>query len=761
MKNYVLEVQNELQNLKDTMTDEEFFSSDIFFRYLENYIKGSVQGWRRGKNIRVQNMFDPEGHMTACTDGYVIKNNTYDSIIQKMNDRSDKFYGNCGKVSHEIWHILFTNFQTHASHIEAWKSTEFNWLVQPTHPDADKVKIAINSNKNLKALMFKLMLEIANIYEDAYINIKGCLAMPGIPANGFIIYNNTLIKEYGTLNKILKNDVLLALLQIMHLKSMNAPLKMDAPLTDEEEDKYLFINNILDSASEYTEGLLYESNGKQRARLVDEVLICLYPLLEQLATNTQQQASGEREESESNENNDSSENSEGGKQCSSSNRESNDESSSSNSSSSLSNTEVEGENGSESCDASSSSTGNNDISEEDLNRLLKDIEEKMSETKMPEGNTTPIDDDFTKEDVKNKKEELSEKIESGTNGMDFDSAKKAFNSIESEVMEDISKRNVESEHRNDLKQEAKELLENLRQDSLKDLQADMEIFPGSPKDKLKYTGSMNYHYNVRRMTGISDRTVSSYEAELSSVDEYANITIRQLKKILKDQEKSMYASGYRMGGRFDAKSVARSEYYKDGRIFKKKTEKHNPEICFSLLIDESGSMFSSDKIRKARMTAILLEKVLSEMDIPLLITGHTQLHNDDVTMDIFKDFESIDGEDKYRLTEIEAQGNNVDGMAIAYNCEKMLQRNEKKKVLIVISDGLPAANGMSMSDSLQLAIDMVQKYRKKGIEIFGAVIDGEKDRIAQIYSDRTMDCTDLDTLSPELCGLVKRFIINR
>ena len=68
---------------------------------------------------------------------------------------------------------------------------------------------------------------------------------------------------------------------------------------------------------------------------------------------------------------------------------------------------------------------------------------------------------------------------------------------------------------------------------------------------------------------------------------------------------------------------------------------------------------------------------------------------------------------------------------------------------------------MSMSDSLQLAIDMVQKYRKKGIEIFGAVIDGEKDRIAQIYSDRTMDCTDLDTLSPELCGLVKRFIINR
>lgn len=759
MKNYVLEVQNELQNLKATMTDEEFFSSNMFFRYLENYIKGSVQGWKRGKNIRVQNMFDPEGHMTACTDGYIVKNNTYDSIIQKMDERSDKFYGNCGKVSHEIWHILFTNFQTHSSHIEAWKSSDFNWLVQPTHPDADKVKEAINSNKNLRALMFKLMLEIANIYEDAYINIKGCLAMPGIPANGFILYNNTLIKEYGTLNKILKNDVLLALLQIMHLKSMNAPLKMDSSLTEEEEEKYIFIKNILESASEYTEDLLYESNGKQRARLVDEVLICLYPLLEQLASNSKpQQSFGE--ESDNDENNDSSTKCEGGSQCSSTNSESTDESSSSSSSSS-SRDEAEGKKDSDSFDASSSSIGNNDISEEELNRLLKDIEEKMSETKMPEGNTTPVDDDLTKKDAEKKREELSEKIESETNGMDVDSSKKAFDSIESEVMEDISKRNVETKHNSDLKQEAKELLERIRQDSLKDFQADMKMCPGNPKEKIKYTGSMTYHYNVRRMAGVNDRVVSSYEAELNSVEEYANTTIRQLKKILKDQEKSMYASGYRMGGRFDAKSVARSEYYKDGRIFKKKTERQNPEICFSLLIDESGSMFSSNKIRKARMTAILLEKVLSEIDIPLLITGHTQLLDDDVTMNVYKDFESIDGEDKYRLTDIEARGNNVDGMAIAYNCEKLLQRNEKKKVLIVISDGLPAAYGMNTQDSLQLAIDMVQKYRKKGIEIFGAVIDGEKDRIAQIYSDRTMDCTDLDTLSPELCGLVKRFIINR
>lgn len=765
MRNYALEVQNELNSLKSIMTDEEFFSSDFFSRYLENYIKSSVQGWKRGKQIIVHNTFDPEGALTACTNGNLVKNNIYDSIIQKMDDRSDKFYGNCGKVSHEIWHILFTNFQTHMAHVNAWESKEFEWLVQPTHPKADEVKKALNTQRNVKVLMKRLMQQIANIYEDAYINIKGCLAMPGIPANGFILYNNTLIREYGTLNKILDNDVLLALLQIMHLKSMNAPLKMDGKITEEQEQKYLYIKEILDSASVYTNALLYESNGKERARLVDEVLICLYPMVKELIPeNPGEGGSGDEGNAEESDSEGTSQGSEGKSKSSSSNESSesseNDSSSSSSESSSSSDRSDSSSNSSD-CESSSDGSESSDITEEVLEQLLKDIEEKMNETEVPEGNTTPVDDDFSKEEMEEKNKEMSEKTESESTGMDEDAAKQAFDSIESEVMEDISKKNVEVQHSKDLKDESKEIMKGLEEESFKEMEADMNLASGKYTENLKYEGAKIYHYNVRRMTGINEGILRRYEMESSYVEEQANTTIRQLKKILKDQEKSMFATGYRMGGRFDAKSVARSEFYKDGKIFKRKTEKSTADVCFSLLIDESGSMSIHSKIRQARKTAILLEKVLTELDIPFMITGHTQIGDRDVTMDVFKDFDSVDGEDKYRLSSIEAQGNNVDGMAIAYNCEKLLKRNEKKKVLIVISDGLPCAYGMNNQDSLKLAIQMVQKYRKKGIEVFGAVIDGEKERIQEIYGDRTMDCTDLESLSPELCGLVKRFIIKK
>ena len=758
MKNYVLEVQKELQELKATMTDEEFFSSNIFFRFMENYINGIVKGWKRGKSIVVQNLCEPKSNLTACTDGYLVKNNTYDSIIQKLDSRSDKYYANCGKVCHEIWHILYTNFQTHNAHVEAWKQPEFEWLVKPTNPNADVVKKEINENKNIRKLMFKLMLNVANIYEDAYINIKGCLAMSGVPSTGFVIYNNELIMEYGSLNKIMKNDIVTALMMVMHLESMKAPLEVEEPLSEDEENLYKIIRSVLDPATCYTEALLYESNGKERARLVDEVLISIFPIIKTLSMMSEMaKEGGEGEDGESEESSESKESGSNSFEKGESSEDTEGTSSSggseSDSSESSSNSDNSGSDGSEK---------SSDISERELEKILESLEEKLSETEMPKGNTTPVEDDYDKDEAEKKAEELSEKMKSSESESDSgeDAFKKAFESIEDEIMEDISKKKVERDHTSDLKREGREIMEDLKKSSYSDFTTEKKFGGDSEPSRLEYEGTCAFDYNIRRMTGIRNELIRAYERDYSHVQEYADVTVRQLKKILKDQDKSMYSSGYRMG-RLDHKAVAKSEFYQDGKIFRRRNEKSVTDVCFSLLIDESGSMCCYGKTEKARLTAILLEAVLSELNVPFMITGHTQLGRDDVTMDIYKDFESVDGDDKYRLAGITASGNNIDGMAIAYNCEKLLQRHEKKKILIVISDGEPAGYGISPNDNMSLAINMVQKYRKKGIEVFGAVIDGDKDQIAKIYSDRTMDCTDLESLSPELCGLVKRFIVKR
>ena len=722
MKNYAMMVQNELENLKSTLSDEEFFSSDMFFRFLENYINGVVKGFQRGKKIQVKNMYLPKSELTARTNGYLVENNTCDHIIQQIKTRYGKYYANLGKVCHEIWHILFTNFQTHASHVKAWQSDDFDWLVQPKHEDSEKVKEAINENPNIRKLMYKLFLDVSNIYEDAYINIKGTALMPGVPATGFTIYNDTMVKEYGDLNKIMdiKMPIIVQLLQIMHLQSMGKNPIATAPLDGIQEGKYEIISGILEDAKPYSDALLYMEDGMQRARLVDEVLICMFPLVELLASSPEQ----ENEEKNS--------------------------------------PDGSGENSSENGDISSE---NSDISDEDVEKIIQGISENLSETTAPTGSTTPINEKMSKEEFEDAKEKMSETSSSLENTDIQEMIKKAFESIETSIEEKMSKKIVEEKHSEDLSKESKDVRQSIRESIKKDIDSETMLPPSNQsKEALASLAIANsaistLHYELERIVDPDDVLKKRYESEYEEIRDIADATVRDLKKILKDQSRPTFSTGHRMG-RLDCKAVARSEFFQDGKIFRRKNQSSKSEITFSLLIDESGSMTWDGKLNTARKTAILLESVLRNLHVPFMITGHRQKEYHDVTIDYFKDFESVDDNDHYRLETIRAEGGNADGLAIAYNCEKLLQRNEKQKILIVISDGIPAACGLGDQDEqVQLAIDMVDKYRKKGIEIFGVVIDGEIDKIKEIYGEQTMDCTNIGMLQSELCGLVKRFIV--
>lgn len=731
MKNYVVEVQNEINNLKSLMTDEEFFGSPLFFRFLENYIRGVVFGYKRCKNVVVHNICNKSSDLTACTDGNVVHNNTFDAIIQKLSSRSDRYYGNCGKVCHEIWHILYTDFAEYHKHCDSYQAKSFQWYQPLKHANAAYVEDKLNKNTNLRNLVFNIMTNVSNIYEDAYINIRGSHAMPGIPSLGISIYYEKMISEYGSLNQILENDVLSSLMSVMHLESMGIKLIQDAPLSDEENDKYLYIRSILDEAKNYTDQLIYESNGKLRQKLVDEVIVCMFPLIEQLV----QDADGEGGENTKSQNNDGSSES------------SNDTSSSEN-----------GDDDNQDCNSNSNSSSSktNDVTKKIVKKIVEAIEKNLNTTELPNESSSPIDEGYSKSEAD---EEMERQKESREN-RDSDNSDSSFNSIENEILENIANSVVEKQHSKDVSDEAIDIRNEIATEVNKQVEMEREnpkISSNSqPARKLKSEVS-KFYYNIQRITDISDNMICNYDYELSYVKSYGDTLVRELKKILKDKNRSNYSGGYRMG-RLDCKSVARSEFYQDGKIFRRRFDKNISEIAFSLLIDESGSM-RGKKISIARRTAILLEYVLAELDIPYMVTGHKELQHNDVTIDLYRDFEQIDNNDKYRLTSIQAEGCNVDGMAIAYNSEKLLQRKEDRKVLIVISDGIPASNALNFEGDMELAKDMVANYRRKGVEIFGAVIDGEYERISEIYGDRTMDCTDLNSITSEITGLVKRYIM--
>ena len=118
----------------------------------------------------------------------------------------------------------------------------------------------------------------------------------------------------------------------------------------------------------------------------------------------------------------------------------------------------------------------------------------------------------------------------------------------------------------------------------------------------------------------------------------------------------------------------------------------------------------------------------------------------DVELYSYAEFESIDQNDKYRMVDIAARSSNRDGAALRFVAEQLSKRPEEIKILILVSDGQPAAYGIQ------------QEYRRKGILFIAAAIGDDKQNIERIYGDSFMDITDLNQLPVKLTAVVKRHI---
>ena len=141
-----------------------------------------------------------------------------------------------------------------------------------------------------------------------------------------------------------------------------------------------------------------------------------------------------------------------------------------------------------------------------------------------------------------------------------------------------------------------------------------------------------------------------------------------------------------MGKRINVRNAVRN----DGRLFYKlKLPNDRIDIAVAVLNDESGSMSSRDRITYARSASIILHDFCKGLDIPVAIYGHTE--EDDVELYAYAEFDSIDNKDHYRLMDMSARCGNRDGAALRYVAERLMTRPEAIKLLIIISDGQPAA----------------------------------------------------------------------
>ena len=172
-----------------------------------------------------------------------------------------------------------------------------------------------------------------------------------------------------------------------------------------------------------------------------------------------------------------------------------------------------------------------------------------------------------------------------------------------------------------------------------------------------------------------------------------------------------------------ARIVVQAPGYSD-RVFKNKIQSTALDAAVSILIDMSGSM-SGDKALYATGAAVLMNKVFQVLQLPLEISGFTDCCLEETVplQYIYKPFSNLFLSKEELISRIGASSRcmtgNPDGENILYSYNSLLKRKEKKRLLIVMSDGQPAATKRT-SGLGRFTKQIIEEIEaRKQVEIYG------------------------------------------
>jgi len=179
--------------------------------------------------------------------------------------------------------------------------------------------------------------------------------------------------------------------------------------------------------------------------------------------------------------------------------------------------------------------------------------------------------------------------------------------------------------------------------------------------------------------------------------------------------------------------------------------------AITILCDGSGSMSGSPHETTAQATHRLLAVFEQSLRCPVEVLGFSSTVNGHVLMQVHKPFNQRYLPEKvaaaFEAAEQEMYGNaDADAILVAY--DRLLQRPEPRKILIVLSDGEPtdAYNGGDAAYGLQQVISEVRKAGLVQLEAIGI----QDTSVQKFYGKDTLVVHRLSELDGALLDTLRR-----
>lgn len=695
MRTSHLSIRKRIENEKLKITDEELFASPQFAGYLTDIAEAAAKRYKR--SIRVITYWDPrEDADLADTDNKRIRINAGNSITQSFPSRRLRADSLVGFNGHEVGHLLFTDFKILKTYISTLSSGAF----YPEEPKVQRLPAKLQDNLN----------EIKQIFTDQDKTTIGVIVMIAhslINAIEDVYIESRMCDTFaGTFRTgILINN------HRMYERSMSIRAQIDEGippvfLLTNLIQQYLLsgdINNLGDYSGEYLDvfsqcvpildNAVCDDHVRVRYRAANQILLYLWDYIKAMADEVKQDEAD----------------------------------------------------------------GKGDT--EELLRNLSEVLKGLSEAPLlPDRNSKPVPCPKKQKHEKPSDCDENEEIQAAVNYETGRIALQKTSQIEDEGDGQVT-HNLDYAGSGYAPQAEKDMNRILNQMSEERaiIRCEEELEEELQKEasRIRYGDAhKNVHITVNRMVYVSETFRNCYKSVSPPLLLISKRLQKQVSQILKDRREGGKMNHLLLGKRIDARNLI----HDDGHIFyKMNLPDEEPLLAVAILIDESASMSSNDRITRAREAAIIIYDFCRKLNIPVIVYDHTS-HGKDVDLFSYAEFESVDGNDAYRLMDMTSRGSNRDGAALRYVAERLVTRPEKTKLLILVSDGQPNASGYSGTEAEADLRGIKLEYSRKGITLFAAAIGEDKRNIQRIYGDGFLDITNLNELPSKLTRLISSYI---
>ena len=714
------QIRKRILDAKSKITDEEFFSSRAYNGYLTDLAEAATKRYKRPLRVRV--VADHDDETVAFTDYHGIYINACNHITWSFPSRLLRSMSLEGLNAHECGHNLFTDERIWHSYFAGLAKGKF----YPKMPDGLDSMQKLYAKDILEALtddtdtvpmqvIMSTAHALSNILEDGYVDARYSYEFPGSPAKGIALnnlrYADTMPEITEMINRKYYDHSIVVNLLIQYVRA------------HEVNNLSGYTGEFIDKLYEYIPWIdesVYDDDARSRCEAANRILVDLWPMMQRCfdaLRDKQKQAQQQAQQS-------SQQTGKGGSGSGS------------------------GQPGSGDDDNDGSQQGQQAVEEDLSSQHPKAAANFTIKTKPVPSNGTftpnPGQMNAIRAQVERVIAEETSRIAAHlTNGI--------TSSGNGGVDQNSEYEGNDYEHAAD---DIERLLSSMAEEKVtEELEEELSEELQREANAIRYGNAhRNIHVTVNRMAHVDQNLIDSYNRVAPELLMLSKRLQRSVSSALRDRRQGGKQTGLLIGKRLNQHAL----YRNDGRIFYNSRLPTEPiNLSVGLLIDESGSMCSNDRITRARATAIVIQDFCESLGIPLLVVGHTAWSSH-VELFSYSDFDTYDKNNRYRLMDMSARDCNRDGAALRFVAEKLSKQTSEVKILMIICDGQPNDDGYSGSAAEADLRGIKLEYARKGVKIYAAAIGEDRPRIERIYGDGYLDITNLQELPVMLTNLIVR-----